>query len=115
LENANAGVIEINGGTLAVLGGGDTGEGSDGTSGLGNAAINLNGKYGEVNCTITGGTFIATATDTILIATGTKYPVHITITGGKFTSKPNSDWIPEGYICTNEPDEDGFFTVRKVL
>lgn len=111
---ANNGIIEINGGTLSVYGGGDTGDAGDGTGGLGNAAINLNARYGPITCTINGGTFIATGDDTILITTGTKHAVNLTIKGGKFSSRPNDNWIPEGYACTNEADEDGFYTVYKL-
>lgn len=108
---ANNGNIEINGGTFAVLGGGNTGEWADGTSGLSDVALNLNGKYGPVTCRITGGEFHATAAGTILIATGSKYPVDLQISGGKFTSKPNEEWIAEGFVCTEEADADGFYTV----
>jgi hypothetical protein len=112
---ANNGTIIINGGTLVATGGGDTGDAGDGTGGLGNAVMNLNARYGDITCTITGGTFIASGDDTIMIATGTKHNVNLTITGGKFSSKPNSVWIPEGYACTNEPDADGLYEVYKVL
>ena len=107
---ANNGVIEINGGELMVTGGGDTGNWNDGTSGLGDVAINLNGKYGPVTCTITGGTFSAAA-NTILIATGSKHPVTVTISGGKFTTKPDAAWIAKGFVCTDEPDAEGFYEV----
>lgn len=108
---ANNGIIEINGGTFAVLGGGNTGEWADGTSGLTNVALNLNGKYGPITCRITGGEFYATAVGTIMIKTGSRYPVDLQISGGKFTSKPNAEWIAEGFVCTEEPDADGFYHV----
>ena len=108
---ANNGNIEINGGTFAVLGGGNTGEWADGTSGLSDVALNLNGKYGPVTCRITGGEFHATAAGTIMIKTGSRYPVDLQISGGKFTSKPNAEWIAEGFVCTEEADADGFFHV----
>jgi hypothetical protein len=112
---ANNGTIIITGGTLVATGGGDTGDAGDGTGGLGNAVINLNARYGDITCEISGGTFIATGDDTILIATGTKHNVNLIITGGKFSSKPNSAWIPEGWLCTNEPDEEGLYEVYKAL
>lgn len=112
---ANNGTIEINGGEFSVLGGGNTGEWGDGTSGLQDVAINLNAKYGDIVCRITGGTFHATAAGTIMIQTGSTHNVDLQITGGKFTSKPNDEWIPEGYLCTGEPDEDGFYSVYKAL
>lgn len=112
---ANNGIIEINGGDFSVLGGGNTGDWGDGTSGLDDVAINLNAKYGDIVCRITGGTFHATAAGTIMIKTGTAHTVDLKISGGKFTSKPNDEWIAEGYASTNEPNEDGFYEVYKVL
>ena len=100
---------------MVAAGGGDTADAGDGTGGLGNAVMNLNARYGDINCEITGGTFIATGDDTILIATGTSHAVNLRITGGKFSSKPNSEWIPEGWLCTNEPDEEGLYEVYKAL
>ena len=108
---ANNGVIEITGGEIGVLGGGNTGEWADGTSGLTDVALNLNGKYGPVTCRISGGTFHATAAGTIMIKTGSKFPVDLQISGGRFSSKPNAEWIAEGFVCTEEPDVDGFYHV----
>ena len=108
---ANNGVIEITGGEIGVLGGGNTGEWADGTSGLSDVALNLNGKYGPITCRISGGTFHATAAGTIMIKTGSKYPVDLQISGGRFSSKPNAEWIAEGFVCTEEPDTDGFYHV----
>ena len=108
---ANNGIIEINGGEFSVLGGGDTGEWSDGTSGLADVAINLNAKYGDIVCRITGGTFFATASGTIMIRTGSAHTVDLKISGGRFTSKPNDEWIAEGFTCTAEPDAEGFYNV----
>ena len=110
---ANNGIIEINGGEFAVLGGGATGEWGDGTSGLQDVALNLNAKYGDVTCRITGGIFHATAAGTIMIQTGTTHTVDLKISGGKFSSKPNDEWIAEGYTCSSNTDEDGFYTVIK--
>ena len=112
---ANAGTIVINGGTLVASGGGDTGSSSDGTGGMKNAAINLNARYNDVTCIITGGKFIANADDVIMIDVGTAHTVTIKITGGLFSSKPKDEWIAEGYLSTNEPDEDGFYKVYKAL
>ena len=108
---ANNGTIEINGGTFAVLGGGNTGEWADGTSGLSDVALNLNAKYGDVVCRITDGEFHATAAGTIMIRTGNGHTVDLQISGGKFTSKPNDEWIAEGYVCSETADAEGFFTV----
>lgn len=108
---ANNGKIIINGGKFSVLGGGDTGNWGDGTSGLSDVALNLNARYGDIECLITGGTFYATAAGTIMIQTGSAHNVVLKITGGKFTSKPNDEWIGENFMCTAEPDEDGFYQV----
>lgn len=110
---ANNGVIEINGGEFSVLGGGNTGSWGDGTSGLQDVAINLNAKYGDITCRITGGKFNATAAGTILIQTGTAHSIDLKISGGKFSSKPNADWIAEGYSISNEVDSEGYYTVTK--
>ena len=109
---ANNGYIEINGGTIAVLGGGDTGDSSDGTGGLGNAAINLNARYGDIVCRIYGGTFIADD-DNIMIATGTAHNVDLQIFGGRFTSKPDASWLAEGCTCTDTPDAEGYYVVTQ--
>lgn len=104
---ANDGVIEINGGKLSVLGNGDTGEGGDGTAGMAEAVINLNARYGDVTCTITGGTFDAPTGIPIFII-GTKHTVTLTITGGSFSARPNDEWIGEGYQVT---ESEGRFVV----
>ena len=107
----NNGTVEINGGTFTVLGNGNTGNFEDGTTGLGNVAINLNAKYGDVTCRITGGTFIARADSTTLIRVGTAHAVDLKISGGKFTSKPDAAWIATGYKVSDTADPDGFYTV----
>lgn len=107
----NNGSVEINGGTFTVLGNGNTGNFEDGTTGLGNVAINLNAKYGAVTCRITGGTFIARADNTTLIRVGTANAVNLKISGGKFTSKPDTAWIETGYSVSDTADSDGFYTV----
>ena len=108
---ANNGTIEINGGEFSVLGGGNTGEWENGTSGLTDVALNLNARYGDIVCRITGGTFYATAAGTIMIKTGTAHNVDLQISGGRFTSRPNEEWIAEGYVCTDTQDAEGFYAV----
>ena len=109
---ANNGTIEINGGTFQTNGTGDTGDWSDGTGGLGNACLNLNGKYGPVSCTITGGRFKTTG-EAIMIATGSKNPVTLSISGGEFSSKPEDEWIAPGCVVSSTPNADGFYVVSK--
>lgn len=105
------GILEINGGNFYVLGDGDTGNWANGTSGLDNVTLNLNAKYGDVVCRITGGTFHAEANETTMIHIGTQHNVDLKISGGKFTEKPDAAWIAEGFVCTEEPDADGFYEV----
>jgi len=112
--SCNGGNITINGGTIKCSGGGDTGEWSDGTSGQNNAAINLNGKYSPVTCTIHGGTFISSLSADPIIVAGTTKPVTVVIDGGKFSQKPDESWIADGYLVTGEP-VDGFYEVYKAL
>ena len=107
----NNGTLIINGGDFAVLGGGETGDWVNGTGGLTDVAINLNAKYGDVICRITGGTFHATEAGTIMIQTGTAHNVDLQISGGSFTAKPEAEWIVEGFVCTEEADENGLFHV----
>ena len=111
----NGGHVVINGGDFSVLGGGDTGEWQDGTSGLGNAALNLNAKYTDVTCIINGGRFSALSNDAIMIATGSAHIVDLKIYGGEFSTKPKDEWIPEGYAVSEEPSENGFYTVDAII
>lgn len=111
----NNGDILITGGNFSVLtNDGNEGDTGDGTAGMSAAAINLNARYGDVTCRITGGTFKA-LNDAIMIATGTAHNVDLKISGGKFSSKLNDEWIAEGFFCTAEPDVDGFYEVRALL
>lgn len=100
----------ITGGELTSDNTGDTGDKwSDGTGGQENACINLAAKYGPVEMYISGGKF-TTANDTLFII-GTKNTVTLVITGGKFNVKPDAKYIADGYVCSDEPDEDGYYTV----
>ena len=108
--SANNGNVVINGGILKTTGDGDTGNWNDGTSGQTPAVINLNGKYGAVSLTINGGKFIALNNAPIVVS-GSAYPVTISIKGGEFSSKPNSEWIAPGFVCSDEPNAEGFYVV----
>ena len=107
----NGGEAEINGGEFSVFGGGDTGDWSDGTGGLSNAVINLNGRSGPIVCKINGGTFYATEDDVIEVNPNSTHEMTLEIRGGKFTQKPKAEWIAEGFVCTEEADANGFFEV----
>lgn len=115
-----AGVISINNGTCNIFGGefittggGDTGEWSDGTSGQAAAVINVNARYGDCILNISGGKF-KTDGDSALVIAGTSHTVTINITGGLFSSKPNDEWIADGYTCTDEPNAEGYYIVHSV-
>lgn len=110
--SANNGTIEIHGGTVTSKGTGDTGTWSDGTSGQANAAINLNGRYGPVSLFIDGG-YITAENEAPIVIAGTKNPVTINISGGFFSAPVQPEWCAAGYIPTEEPDENGYYTVVK--
>jgi hypothetical protein len=107
----NNGSLEINGGTFDVLGDGDTGNWPDGTSGLGEACLNLNARYGTVNVVINDGKFkvsASNATAKMIVVNNTKNPVNITINGGLFTVRPDDAWLGEGkYVATVVDATDG--------
>lgn len=110
--SANNGSIEIHGGTITSKGNGDTGEWSDGTSGQANAAINLNGRYGPVSLFIDGG-YITAENGAAIVVAGTANPVTINISGGFFSAPVQPEWCASGYVPTEEPDENGYYTVVK--
>ena len=110
---AQAGVINITGGVLSSTGSTTLStDWSDGTAGLGNAALNLNAKYNDITCTISGGRFIAEGNASI-VAIGTNHKVNLSITGGEFSVKPDDAWIAEGYYCKSTKNADGFYEVVK--
>lgn len=92
--NGAAGGVAINRGTLNISGNaeilstdeGDTGDWSDGTSGLNNAALVANAKYGDCTVNITGGT-ISSLKKAALIdkSSSTANEKNITISGGTFS------------------------------
>lgn len=104
--NGAAGGIAIRRGTLNVEGGeilstdeGDTGEWSDGTGGLGNAALVIGNNYGDCVINISGGT-ISSAKNAALIekvSTSTTYTNTITVSGGTF-SDPS---VATNYLAQN--------------
>lgn len=111
MNNGNA---IINGGNLSSRGDGDTGSWSDGTSGQADAIINLNAKYGAVNCEINGGTFTATGDAEIIVSKNPKFPVTVSVKGGRFNKQlTNPDWIAEGYVMSDVPDSEGYYVVTK--
>jgi len=113
----NAGIVNITGGIISTAGASSrlTDTYTDGTSTFtGNAALNLNGKYGKITCRISGGDFIS-AGEAVVISTGSTYPVDLKISGGRFSAPiTNEDWLESGYVCATEPDKDGLYVVAKL-
>ena len=109
----NNGYLEINGGEFETAGNGDTGEWSDGTSGLANAALNINARYGDCTVKITDGVFKC-AGDSVIIATGTNHNVKITVTGGQFSTPIDASFIAAGYACSSVVNENGLYYVYKL-
>ena len=107
----NRGDLIITGGYLSSDGTGNLGEWSDGTSGAGMAVINLQAKYGDVTCEITGGTFKAAEGVPVFTVNTSKFNVLLSISGGRFSTAPAAEYIADGYECSNEPDEEGFYVV----
>ncbi len=81
----NRGSLTINGGTITSTGTGDTGNWGDGTGGLNHAAIHLNARYGDVDLTIRGGTFLASGS-AVILDQGASHNVVKSIIGGEFSS-----------------------------
>ena len=106
----NNGRTRINGGYFHVTNLGNTGEGSDGTTGQANSLFNLNAKYGDCKLGIYGGTFNVEG-DAPMFRTGTKHTAEIKIFGGKFNVKPDTTYLAEGYVCSEEADVDGYYRV----
>ena len=95
--NGAAGAVAMNRGNLKVTGGeftsdgtGDPGNWSDGTGNMGVATLNLRAGYGDVNATVTGGTFSMTGENKELIKTSVKEglsaQVKLEISGGTYSS-----------------------------
>ena len=96
----NAGTLEVKGGLITSKGVGSTGDWGQGTGGQSNAAINLNGEYGDVTANISGGTITAEG-DAVTIAEGTKHTVNCSVSGGTFSSDP-TPLLSEDYKADHE-------------
>ena len=114
-----AGVLSMNNGTCIINDGeffvtdeGDTGEGSDGTTGQANSLFNLNAKYGDCTLEIHNGKFTVGGTAP-LFKTGTAHNADIKIYGGKFNVKPDPEYIADGFLCSEEKGSDGFYEVYR--
>ena len=91
--NGAAGGIAMQNGTLNISGNaqilstdeGNTGNWSDGTGGLGNAALVINAGYGDCVVNITGGTISALKKAALIDTPNTKYERTIKISGGTFS------------------------------
>ena len=117
------GTTEINGGTIYGMAGGiaikrgklvvndgkitSKGQGStDGTGKLGNAAINIDASYGDVDVKLNNGNFIAEG-DAITIVKNSNNQSNLEITGGTFSSDV-SKYLNPGYgLLNNTVVKDG--------
>lgn len=104
------GTLNISAGTVVSENTGSTGEGSDGTTGLANAAVNVEPNYGDVTLNITGGTFTANGEAVSLIKGDGSHAGNVTITGGSFSSNPDKAFVPFGYEAV---EANGSFTVGR--
>lgn len=104
-----AGGIALNRGTLLVTDGivtskgrGDTGSWGDGTGGLGNAAINVEAKYGETSAKIEGGKIVAEG-NALTLNKNADHDASIAVSGGSFSQAVPREFCSPGY----EPADDG--------
>lgn len=106
------GNLVVNGGTLTSKGIGDTGNWGDGTSGLGNAALNFCKPYGDVKAIIKGGTITAEGDAVLIDAKPTEgKTVTLAIEGGTYSSDV-SKYCTEGFTAT--PNADGTYGITNV-
>lgn len=106
---ANGGTVNVTGGTITSKGQGSTGTWGDGTGGLQNAAINVNAKYGNTTCAISGGTITAEG-DAVTLTTNQTYTGTIAVSGGTFSSAIPSEFCAPGFVP--EVNEDGTYGVK---
>jgi len=110
-----AGTVNITGGTISSTGLAELStqwNENEGTTGIGNAALNLYARYGDITCRISGGRFVAEG-DAAIVVVGTAHNVDLKISGGEFSVKPDADWIEEGYYCRDAKNSAGFYQVVK--
>lgn len=103
--NGAAGGVCIRRGKLTIsdnaeilsVGGGDTGDWSDGTGGLGNSALCIAKGYGNCEVNIKGGTFIAVK-DAVLIKENSdeqQYTCTVSVSGGTFSDPSMFGYLAE--------------------
>lgn len=115
--SVNAGSVYISGNPTITTQGANspvTDTYSDGTSTMETmaAALNLNARYGDVVCRISGGKFFGG--DGVTIATGATHNVDLKISGGAFSAPiTNENWLEDGYVCSEEKNSDGLYEVVK--
>lgn len=93
----------IAGGTLSTLGKGSTEKWTDGTSGLGNAAINIDNAYGATDVKIYGGNFEGNS-DEAAPSLAAGHGTSVSITGGSFSHGRD---VVKLYISFGHIMEDG--------
>ena len=107
--SANKGKIVVSGGIVTSRGTGSTGEGGDGTSGQGNAAINVNAGYGATTLEVTGGKVLAYG-DADMIVSGDDG--FVAVSGGWFSHVVPEDFCADGYVPVYTPaGEEDLYTV----
>lgn len=106
----NEGTLNVTGGTITSKGVGDTGDWGDGTGGQGNAAISLNGEYGNVEATITGGKITAEG-DAVVVSDGSgDNAVSLEVSGGTFSGEIDGKYIADGFQMTK--NDNGTYGVE---
>ena len=101
--NGAAGGVAMQNGTLNISGNaqilstdeGNTGNWSDGTGGLGNAALVINAGYGDCVVNITGGTISALKKAALIDTPNTEYERTIKISGGTFSDPSAFAYLTE--------------------
>ena len=110
----NSGICEIHGGEFNTLGIGNTGVWENGTSGQADAVINLNAKYGDVKCLITGGKFTAPEGKPIIVTNTSNHNVKVLIRGGQFSETLDASWLDPACKISEEKNADGYYVVEMI-
>lgn len=108
------GTLNISAGVITSDGTGSTGDWTDGTTGLANAAVNVGAKYGDVTLNITGGKFTAGGDAVSLIKGDQYHNGAVTVTGGSFSSDP-SEFVPFGYEASGTENNYTVGRIQKLV
>ena len=117
ITGGTAGIC-LGGGYAKITGGNIVGTGiledEEIANGVSNAALSIHPIFGDVAIVITGGVFISSHGQAIEVVPGLRYTYNIKINGGYFSSKPNPEWIMEGFACSDEPNASGLYYVYQI-